>query len=524
MKPTIRTILALTLLASCSKSDKEDTPADTKVTTKSDTSGSDTAAGTDTSKEPGDKAPAKLDSKVNAKNLYTYPPAGEGPHTGFDLAAVRDKLQGTWMVGGTAFSSIPKIWHVTGDAVTVIDGKGKRSEHTLELYSPCYAKLGDEGGSSATYINFVFDGDTFYQGLGSSGLVASDTTIGCVSSGVYVLKGDTCTMWRKKSFPRKGEAVFETEPGECGFEGEGDKKLFFADDTNSKRKLYGKQTLPVRIGDALMTKQMSSNKAEKVASLEVAIAKQKELLDAKDALTRPPEELAYAAWELPKTELTPDSKDRFWAAGIDRDGEWRLAGYRYKSTHDDTIWLRGMSDRFAPSAFVVPASKQTSDFKKGQPIASIAGIMLYGVVESVDAEKVTMSYLSGSKLSTKSGKPDMFISIGNGKFTLGSPLRWQDGDRWPIGWAVYDAGDKVYVLQAQDSTLVPMDKAKLKLITGNKPLKKGTKVLAREKSGMGGLKWVPAKILKVHGKGAAYDVKTDAGKLFTQSWAYVTKK
>lgn len=521
MKTTIRTILALSLLASCSESKDKDAPTESTDNADKPLTGTKTP-GAD-SKTIAKDTTTGQNSNSKEKTIFSYPPAGDGPHTGFDLEAIRGKLQGTWLVGGTAFSSIPKIWHVSGDSVTQVDTAGKKSEHTLQLLAPCYAKMSDIGTSSATYVHFVFDGETLYQGLGNSGVVAGDTSVGCMSAAVYVHKGDKCTSWKQKSFPRKGEAMFESEPGECGYEGEGDDKLFFGDDTNSKRKIYGKQKLPVRMGDALMTKQMSGNKAEKVESLDVAIAKQKVLIDAKEALTKPPEELAYSGWGLPKVEVVMADKQRLWAAGIDRDGKWRLASFRYKSTHEDTFWLRGMSDRFAPSAFVQPSKSKTSDFKKGQLVVYASGIMLWGIVDSVDAEKVTISYLSGNKVSQKSEKPEMFIAFDSGKFTLGAPIRWQEGEAWFIGWVAYDAGDSVYVLHGSDMSVSPIAKAALELTVPKKAFKKGAKISVREKSAIGGTKWVPAKVTKVLNKGVAYEVKTDEGKIFTQSWAFVTK-
>ena len=52
----------------------------------------------------------------------------------------------------------------------------------------------------------------------------------------------------------------------------------------------------------------------------------------------------------------------------------------------------------------------------------------------------------------------------------------------------------------------------------------GAKVLAKEQSGMGTLEWLPGKVTKVLGDGAAYEVKGDAGKIILQSWAYVLAK
>jgi hypothetical protein len=454
-----------------------------------------------------DEPPVTADTVPDVKTgetVYSYPPAGKGPHEGFD------------------FAGIPHIWHVTGDSVITYNGQGERGEHTLQILAPCFGKLADNGGSSATYVNFVFDGDTLYRGLGSSGVVQGDTTIGCVSSGVYVFDGSACTAWTKKSFPGKGEPMFETTDGTCGYESDG--SVFFADDSAAKRSIYGKQKLEVRVGDALMTKQMQGNKSVKMESLDAAIAKQKEALDAKEALTRPPETLEFSSWGLPEVEVALTERQRVWAVALDRKGEWRFAGYRFKSMADGVLWLRGMTDRFAPTAFMKLAS-EPSDFKVGQPIVYRTGIMLWGQVEAISGDEITIRYWSASSIAKKTAKAEMFLPVGGGDYSFASPVMWQVDGEWDEGIVVYDGGEQVYVMAASGSKVrvVPMAKGELGLISGTKAHKKGAKVLVKQFSGMSPLRWLPGKVTKVHGKGAAYEVKTDSGKIYTQTWAYVTK-
>ncbi len=104
-----------------------------------------------------------------AKKKIAIELEGPGPHQGFDLKAIHAKLQGTWLIGGSAFSSIPHIWHIEGSSLTIVDGKGRRSQNTFRLLAPCHMETAD-GGGSRTWHDFVFDGDTLYSGLGNAGL------------------------------------------------------------------------------------------------------------------------------------------------------------------------------------------------------------------------------------------------------------------------------------------------------------------------------------------------------------------
>jgi hypothetical protein len=259
-----------------------------------------------------------------------------------------------------------------------------------------------------------------------------------------------------------------------------------------------------------------------VASLDEALAKQKEVLDKKAALTKVPADLPFKDWKLPAKELTLEKSQRVWAAGVNREGKWRLASFRWKETTDGVVWLKGMTDRFAPPAFVHVA---TAAAKKGDPVAYIAGRTMYGYVKSVDGDKLTMSYLSGSKVKDKLAKAELFLAFDKGAFQLGTPVLFKKGDDWGNGLVVSADGEQVYVLShsGKDTTVEPMNKADLKLLDGFAKHKKGAKVMVKQSSGMSPLKWLPGVVTKVHGGGAAYEVKTDSGKVYTQMWAYVAK-
>tara|TARA_R110002096_G_scaffold16898_9_gene57986 strand:+ start:112786 stop:114318 length:1533 start_codon:yes stop_codon:yes gene_type:complete len=501
-------LISLFAVACSSSSEEASKTADETKTPASEPQTDEVASNTENAPKTGD-------------HIYSYPPEGKGPHEGFDLAEIRNKLQGTWLVGGSAFSGIPHIWHVQGDDVTSYNGKGERSEHTLQLLAPCLGKLADNGASSSTYVKFVFDGDTLYRGLGGAGVVHDEKTVGCLSSGVYVFENGACTGWTTKAFTRDGQPMFETTKGNCGYENDG--SVFFADDSTSKRSVYGKQTLELRVGDALMTKQMKGNKSEKVASLDVAIAQQKTAIDAKEALTRPPDALEFSSWNLPTTPVTLKERERVWGVALDRKGGWRFAGYRFRSIADGVLWLRGLTDRFAPAAFTRPASV-VGDFTVGQAIVYQTGIMLWGQVDAISGDEVTMRYWSASSMTKKTAKAEMFLPVGAGDYSLASPVMWKADGEWDEGIVIYDAGEQVYVMAATGSAVRVLPKAKsdLKLI-GSKAHKKGAKVLVKQFSGMSPLRWLPGKVTKVHGNGAAYEVKTDSGKIYTQSWAMVTK-
>lgn len=463
----------------------------------------------------------KESSERGGEVLFDYPPAGDGPHQGYDLEAIRAKLQGTWMVGGAAFGKVPTIWDVRGDELTVIDPEGQRSEHTIQLLAPCYAKIADKGKSSATYVHYVFDGDTLYQGLGNAGRVDGDKTIGCMSAAAYVLEGDSCTRWVKKSFPRKGEPMWDKEPGDCGYE-EG--TVFYGDDTKSKRKIYGKQKLPVKVGSALMTRQMQGNRARRMGSLDEAVVEQKEARDQQAAASAIPSEFPFSGWKLPERDVKAEANQRVWAAAVNRDGSWRLAGYRMDEIEEGVVRLRGMSDRFAPPAFVVVPSETP---KAGDAVAYIAGRELYGYVAAVDGDALTMRYLSGRRIAEKTAKVDRFLRFPEREVSLGAPVLYRDGDDLRDGRAVAAVGDEVYVMhrgEGREQTVTAMKKTDVTLNDGSVRHDRGARVWVKQSSGVSPLRWLPGTVVKVHADGAAYDVETEGDRKVTQSWAYVARR
>jgi hypothetical protein len=441
-------------------------------------------------------------------------PRGEGPHEGFDLAALHRKLQGTWMVGGTAFSSIPRIWHLDESDLVIVDGEGKRSEHTLRLLAPCYAAVAEKGGGSTVFSTFVFDGDTLYQGLGNAGVRQGERVVACMAAGIYELADDACTKWTRKPFASPGQPAWEKEPGECGFAEDG--KVFFGDDTSSKRKIYGREQLEVIEGDALMTRQMAGNRAEKVASLEEALARQQAVRDEREEAKKTPEDLPFAGWGLAPADASYARGDRVWAAAVSRDGKWTFNVLRFEKAEGDVLTLKQTSDLWAPSAFT-RAAADPEELSGGAPVMAAAGALVsYGRFVRGGDGKAVYAHLSGPNVREREVDAARIAAVP--ELGLGTPVAYRDGDRWRAGEAVHVQDERVLVLTRDG--VQPIARADLRAIDG-KPLRKGARVLALPSSGVAPLRFEPGRVGKVLEGGAAYEIETDDGKRFVQSWARV---
>ncbi len=460
--------------------------------------------------------PTAADQKSAPATHFSYPPEGPGPHQGFDLAALRQKLQGAWLVGGTAFSSIPYVWNLVGDDLTIVDARGKQSKMTMRLLSPCYLELANPADGLREWQTFVIDGDTLYQGLGSSGLRQGDRTIACVAAGNYVLEGDSCTMWTRKPFPREGENPWQSQPGKCGYTEDG--KRFEGDDSGSKRPIYGVEGLDVQ-GDILLTRQMAGNKAEKMASFEAALAKQKELIQAKEELKKTPE-LAFMDWKLPAGEVGYAAGDRVWACGANRQDKWSFNLFRFDKSEGDTLHLQSGWEVWAPSAFAVRAAPATG-VAKGAPVMVAGGAFVsYGRFVKVDGDKLVVESLSGRKVAPRQMEPDRVKPLVAGEWSLGAPVAYRAGDLWLAATVVFADGDQVYIRTGKG--VEPRPRAELRLIDVKQVYRKGAKVMAEQASGFSPLHFVSGKVTEVHGKGAAYTIKTDDGTVFEQSYDRVS--
>lgn len=441
-------------------------------------------------------------------------PAGEGPHQGFDLAALHSKLQGTWIVGGAALSSIPRIWHVAGNDLVIVDAEGKRSEHTIRLLAPCQAAVAEKQGSSTVFSHFVFDGDTLYQGLGNAGVRQGERVVACLSAGIYELADGSCTKWTRKPFAGPGQPMWEHEPGECGWDEGGE--VFFGDDTRSKRKLYGREQLEVIEGDALMTRQMAGNRTEKVASLEEALARQQAVLAEREDAKKTPGDLPFAAWDLPPADASYAPGDRVWAAAVSRDGKWTFNVLRFEKADGDVITLRQMTDLWAPTAFI-RAAAAPEQLAAGAPVMAASGALVsYGRFVRAGDGKAVYVHLSGRKVREREIDAERIAGVPD--LGLGTPLAYKDGERWRAGEAVHVHDGEVHVLTRDG--VRPFTRDELRPIDG-KPLRKGASVLALPPSGVAPLAFEPGKVGAVLEGGVAYEIETDAGKSFVQGWARV---
>jgi hypothetical protein len=203
----------------------------------------------DAKPESGEQADAKAEKADEADT----PAKDDGPFAAFDLAGVKKKWQGAWVVdrGHSA-------WHVDGEKVTKFDGN---SEKTLdfEVQAPCQVAAVErsESGSSSTIHKFAFDGDTLYAGLGNSGVKKGDAIVACVSNKVYTLQDGKCLSWKQSMFD---DGKWESSEATCTLS-DGDPQTFEVEGT----------TLEV-VGEALVDAQMKGNQTERKGSLDEAKA------------------------------------------------------------------------------------------------------------------------------------------------------------------------------------------------------------------------------------------------------------
>lgn len=459
----------------------------------------------------------KEEKPPSAETVDDYQPLkGPGPHQGFDMKEIRQKLQGTWLVGGSAFSNIPHIWHIEGDRITIVRDGEKKKPGTMRLLAPCV--LMEDHGSSAVYHTFVFDGDTLYAGLGNAGLKMGDKTVACQAAGVFVHQGDKCTLWRRRTFAKPGENQWQEDTGDCGYEDDG--KKFFGDDTRSSRKIYGKSALDVQ-GDVLLTRQMAGNKATRVANLEEAMTVQKDKIAAKEALKHPPKNLPFLEWDLPEVNIRPEGRVHVWAAGINRKGNWAF-GHNYYGGLNDNIhkmFLLG-SDVWMPDAFMKLA-EPAKGLKRGTPVLLNSVKRTYARVVRVKGDTVTVETAWNDRTREQEKKTTEVLPITRGGWDMGALVTYKNEDgHYDTAMIVLAHGEKVYLMA---ETLVVKNKNDLTLLD-LRPMRVGTRVWAIPPSGVSPLRYEKARIVKVHGQGAGYELKTDSGRTFHQSFDRVFRQ
>jgi len=205
-------------------------------------------------KEPaGEPGPAGEPSGTKADA-----PGESGPFAGFDLGAIKTRLEGAWVVGGSSIGK-KEAWLVSGPEVTVYDGKSEK-KHELSLVAPCYGKLTREegGGTTSTYFTFAFDGDTLYKGLGQAGLKKGDTIVACISGEIFTFQDGKCQKWKESMFGGK----LKSADAECSLEG----------DVFKAKTRTGESELKLK-GTVLLNQQMEKNQAVKTADFAEAKSK-----------------------------------------------------------------------------------------------------------------------------------------------------------------------------------------------------------------------------------------------------------
>ncbi len=433
------------------------------------------------------------------RSKFAYPPAGAGPHEGFDFVALHKKLQGSWLAGG---GTTPDVWSLDHDSLLAIDAEGKRTSSTLRLLAPCYYVHGRPDGNFGVYSVFAFDGDTLYLGLGSAGVVQGSRTVACVASGVYVLDGSACTRWTHKAFPKPGDE-WEKEVGDCKYSD--DKTTFQVDDSKSSRPLYGIETLKVK-GNVLLSDQMANNQAQHFPSLDAAIAKHQALLDAKVALTKAPADLPFKSWKLESAAPTFASNSRVWAAAVSRDGRWDLGGARFSKLESDVVWLSGMNDTWAPSAFVHAPVGPDALVVGEAALLGIGAMMPYGRIAKLDGDKAVVQFHSGPKVAEQTLEASSIWPIAKGTWTFAAPVMRKRGESWSSARVVHDADGDVYVFDGK-GVVEKVAKADLRLVDLAARFKVGANVMAIIGGGMAGYSLAPVTIEKVYGDGVFYTVK-----------------
>ncbi len=448
-------------------------------------------------KAPGSAATTPTPTPGPSK--FSYPPAGPGPHEGFDFVALHRKLQGAWLAGG---GSIPDVWSLDHDSLLSIDAEGTRTSSTLRLLAPCYYVHGRAEGDFGVYSVFAFDGDTLYLGLGSAGVVQGGKTVACVSSGVYVLDASGCTRWTRKAFAKPGDE-WDKEPGDCKYSD--DKTTFQVDDSKSSRPLYGIETLKVK-GNVLLTYQMENNKAERFPSLDAAIAKHQALSDAMVALTKAPADLPFKSWGLASTAPTFANNARVWAATVTREGRWDLGAPRFSKFENDVVWLSGMNDTWAPSAFVHAPVGPDALVAGDAALLGIGALMPYGRIAKREGDKAVVQFHSGPKIAEQTLEASSIWPIPKGAWTFGAPVMRKTGQSWTSARVVHEVDSDVYVYDGK-AAVEKVAKADLRLVDLTARFKVGAQVMAIIGGGMDGYSLAPVTVEKVFGDGVFYTVK-----------------
>jgi predicted aconitase with swiveling domain len=228
---------------------------------------------------------------------------------------------------------------------------------------------------------------------------------------------------------------------------------------------------------------------------------------------------AFKEWTLTPAEASYARGDLVWAAAVDAEGRWMLAGMRFVSKNGDVLHLDLLGDYWAPSAFV-RSCPPAGEFAAGALVLMRHGTgSTYGKVARVEGENVFVNYLPSPTVTERQLQQGGAVPLVAGEWALGAPAAIRDEVGWLPVTVVRLEGDTVYV--SDGNGVRPMPKADVHLIDFATERRVGAKVLALKYSGFAPLCIVPAKITEVLADGAAFSVKTEEGKIWTQSFAWI---
>ncbi|QDG50055.1 hypothetical protein FIV42_04675 [Persicimonas caeni] len=119
------------------------------------------------------------------------------PFAKYDLAAITEKWQGSWVVPATLSAST--AWKVEGDKVTVLREDGEKTLG-FEVIAPCQLVLTEkhEGGSTKSFKTFSVADSRIYAGLGNAGMLTDEGAVVCAGGKIYELTNDGCNVWKER--------------------------------------------------------------------------------------------------------------------------------------------------------------------------------------------------------------------------------------------------------------------------------------------------------------------------------------
>lgn len=153
--------------------------------------------------------------KASAKATAPEPPPGPptSPAPTFDGKAFLQRLEGTWVTGGSALG-LQRAIDIHGAEATVVEG-GRETKTHLAALAPCLVKIEEraaDGSTASTMSVFAFDGERLHAGLGWVAVPDAGGWVACGFDGVYSLRGTECLKWTQDLFDA---TKWKPEPGKC---------------------------------------------------------------------------------------------------------------------------------------------------------------------------------------------------------------------------------------------------------------------------------------------------------------------